>query len=422
MLTKMSLSSLSKGLLRGFISLRQRNFRLFWFGQMISSMGTWMQSIGQAWLVLQLTHSPWQLGLIGALQLLPVLLFSILGGVLADRWPRRSVLLVTQSAALLQALLIWLLVVTGTVQLWHLYILALLLGLTRCLDGPARQAFVVELVGREDLANAVALNFSLTNLARVIGPALGGIIIAISGVTLLFLLNAFSFIAVLAALVLIRSSELHAQVPQPPGEQQKTWHSLREGLNYVWRTPVVLLTIVVVGLVLLFGSNFNVFLPLFATDVLHVGATGFGFLSAAIGLGSLISALWLAWSNLRPTIQRLLIGTLTFGVLEVIFALSRLYPLSLVLITSVGFAENAFAAQAITTLQTVTPNHLRGRVMSIYILFFDGSVPLGYMLAGWLASLYGASLAMLICTLLALGVSGSGWLWWRMAEFASSTE
>ncbi len=407
-----------KGLLRAFTSLRQRNFRLFWFGQMISLIGSWMQSIGQTWLVLELTHSAWQLGLVGALQFLPVLLFSIFGGVFADRWPKRRVLLVTQSAAMIQALLLWALIATGTVQLWHLYILAMLLGLTRSLDTPTRQAFVVEMVGREDLSNAVALNFLLLNLARIVGPGLGGIIIAASGVTMLFLLNALSFLAVIVGLALIHSPELHAQALQHTNAlaRQTTWQSLREGVNYVWKTPAVVLVILVVGLVLLFGSNFNVVLPLFATDVLHVGARGFGFLSAALGVGSLLSGLWLAWGNQGPTIRRVLIGTLVFGVLEAVFAVSHVYLLSLALIASVGFAETAFAQLAITTLQTVAPDHLRGRVMSVYVLFFDGSVPLGYLLAGWLAGRYGVSIAMLICALLSLLVAGAGWMWRKPAE------
>jgi MFS family permease len=407
-----------KGLLRAFTSLRHRNYRLYWFSQMISLMGTWMQSIGQAWLVLELTHSAWQLGLVGALQFLPVLLFSIFGGVFADRWPKRRVLLLTQSAAMIQAFLLWALIATGTVQLWHIYVLAMLLGLTNSLDMPTRSAFVVEMVGREDLPNAVALNSSLSTLASIVGTGLGGIIIAESSVTMLFLLNALSFLAVMVGLALIKSHELHAQALQhrSVGERQKTWQSLREGVGYVWKTPAVVLVILVVGLVLLFGANFNVVLPLFATDVLHVGATGFGFLSAALGVGALLSALWLAWSNQKPTIRRVLIGTLVFGVLEAVFAVSHIYLLSLVLIASVGVAETVFGALAITTLQTVAPDHLRGRVISVYILFFTGSVPLGYLLTGWLSGLYGASIALLICALLSLMVAGAGWMWRKPAE------
>jgi len=393
--------------------LRQRNFRLFWFGQMISLTGSYMQSIGQTWLVLELTHSAFQLGLVGALQALPVLLFALVGGVLADRWPKRRVLLCTQAAAMIQALLLWALIATGTVQLWHVYVLALLLGLTNCLGRPTGQAFVVELVGRADLPNAVALNSSLSNLTRIVGPGLGGVIIAVSGVASLFLLNALSFIAVLAGLALINSRALHAQAPRHTnaGARQTTWQSLREGVDYVRNTPTVSLVILVVGLVLLFGSNFNVVLPFFATGVLHAGATGFGFLSGASGVGSLIASLWLAWRNQKPTITRVLIGALVFGVLEAVFAVSRIYPLSLALIASVGGTEIIFTTLAVTMLQTVAPDHLRGRVMSVAILFFDGSLPLGYLLMGWLAVRYGAPSALFIGALLSPLVAGGGWLW-----------
>lgn len=409
---------LRKGLLRAFTALRHRNYRLYWSGQLISRMGTYMQTTGQAWLVLELTHSGLQLGLVGALQFLPVLLFSIFGGVFADRWPKRSVLLVTQSAEMMQALLLWILIATGTVQLWHIYVLAILLGLTSSLDQPTGSAFVVELVGREDLPNAVALNSSLVNLARIVGPGFAGVIIAASGVSVLFLLNALSFLAVIGGLALIKRHELYAQALEHKGggERRNTWQSLREGMGYVWKTPAIVLVILVVGLVLLFGENFNVVLPLFATDVLHVGATGFGFLSAVMGIGSLLSALWLAWSHLRPTIRRVLLGTLVFGVLEAIFAVSHIYLLSLVLIAGVGVAASIFGTLAITTLQTVAPDHLRGRVVSVYILFFTGSIPLGYLLAGWLSGLYGASIGLLICMLLSLLVTGVGWIWRKPAE------
>ena len=405
-----------RGLLRTFASLRQRNYRLYWSGQLISVMGTMMQSIGQAWLVLELTQSGWQLGLVGALQALPILLFSLFGGIFADRWPRRRVLLVTQSAAMLQAFLLWILIASGTLQLRHLYLLALLLGLTNSLGRPASQAFVVELVGRENLPNAVALNSSLSTLARIAGPGLGGIIIAASGVSLLFLLNAFSFLPVILGLALIDSCELHAQVSQVARERQSAWQSLRQGVDYIWKAPAILLLIPVVGLVLLFGSNFNVVLPLFATDVLHRGAEGFGFLSAATGIGALLAALWLAWSNQQPSIRRVLLGMLIFGVLEALFAVSRIYLLSLVLIASVGFTEETFAMHAMTALQTVIPDHLRGRVMSVQILFFDGSLPLGYMLMGWLASLFNAPIALFTGASLCLLVAGAGWLWRRPAE------
>jgi MFS family permease len=410
-----------KNLLRTITSLRQRNFRLYWSGQVISLTGTYMQTIGQSWLVLELTHSAWQLGVVGTLQALPILLFSLFAGVLADRWPRRSILLITQAAAMIQAFLLWVLIATGTIQLWHLYVLALLLGITNCLGRPASRSFVVEMVGPEDLPNAVALTFSASNLTRIIGPGLGGIIIVASGVGMLFLLNAISFLPVIASLALIRSRELYAQSQPEDRARQSTWQQFAEGIAYVWKTPEVLLVIVVVGLVLLFGSNFGVVLPIFATALLHVGATGFGFLSAATSVGALLATLWLAWGNRQPTIRRILAGTLAFAVLEAAFAISRLYPLSIALIAGVGYMENAFATQALTMLQAIPPNHLRGRVMSVSVLFFDGSVPPGYLLMGWLSSSYGPSIALLIGALLCLVVAGAGWLWLKPAEKAVGT-
>jgi MFS family permease len=403
-----------KGLLRTFIALRHRNYRLFWFGQLISLIGTWMQSIGQAWLVLELTHSAWLLGIVGALQFLPVMLLSLFGGVLADRFPKRRVLLFTQSFAMLQAFILWILIASGQVQIWHVLVLASLLGLTNSVDMPTRQAFVVEMVGREDLPNAIALNSSLFNMARIVGPGLGGLIIAWLGVAPLFLLNAVSFIAVITGLAMIKMDGLYAHskrsVPGDVTRKISTLQSLREGLSYVAHTPSVLLIIAVVGVISLFGINFNVVLPLFATDVLHAGPTGFGFISAAFGLGSLFSALWLAWGNNRPSIHQLLAGAFAFCILEILFAISHLYLPSLVLIAGVGFAQIAFSATSNTTLQTVSPDHLRGRVMSVYMLVFAGSVPLGNLFTGGLAHLVGAPIALLIGAIISLTAAIIGWI------------
>jgi MFS family permease len=409
-----------RGLPRALASLRHRNYRLYWFGQLISLAGTFMQTTGQAWLVLQLTRDPVQLGLVGALQFLPVLLFSLFGGVFADRWPKRSLLLVTTSVAMAQAFVLWALVATNAIQLWQLYTLAVLLGLTTSLDQPVRSAFVVELVSREDLPNAVAVNALPVNVARVLGPGLGGVIIAASGVTALFLLNGLSFLAALTALLLMRSRELYAQPARQQDSsaptRQSTWHSLREGLTYVGRTLALRLVIVVVGVVLLFGANFNVVLPLFATDVLHAGPTGFGYLSAALGIGALFSSVWLAWTHLRPTIGRVLIGTLLFTLLEAAFAVSRLYPLSVAFIAGIGAAEGVFGALAVTTLQTVTPDSLRGRVNGVFIVCFTGSIPVGYLLAGWLSAAIGPTPGLLICDALCLLAVAAGWLWRAPAE------
>src|SRR2546426_2984593 len=411
-----------KGLLRTFLALRHRNFRLFWFGQLISLIGTWMQSIGQAWLVLELTHSAWLLGVVGALQFLPVMLLSLFGGVLADRLPKRKVLLFTQSFAMLQAVLIWALVASGQVHIWHVLVLAALLGLTNSLDMPTRQAFVVEMVGREDLPNAIALNSSLFNMARIVGPGIGGLIIAWMGVAPLFLLNAISFIPVIIGLALIDLSGLYAQgkrldtIHKADTARQSTWQSLREGLAYVVHTPSILLIIAVVGIVSLFGINFNVVLPLFATSVLHTGAEGFGFISSAFGLGSLLCALWLAWSNHKPTIHYLLVSAFVFCGIEAFFAISQFYALSLVLIAGVGFAMIAFSATANTTVQTVAPDHLRGRVMSVYMLVFAGSIPFGNLITGGLAHLYGAPVALLVGAGVSLVAVISAWVLRKPAE------
>jgi MFS family permease len=408
------------GLPRTLASLRQRNFRRFWSGQLVSLIGSDMQSLGQAWLVMELTDSPWQLGLVGALQALPILFFSLFGGILADRWPKRPLLLVSQTAAALQAFVLWVLIVTGAMQLWHLYTLAFFLGLTNSLSRPARQAFVVELVDRDKRPNAVALNSSLNNLARIVGPAFGGIIIAATSVTSLFLLNALSFLPLIVALALIRSRELHVPAQQRPDDAQRlgTLHSVRDGLSYIRRTPAVLLVISVVGLVLLFGSNFGVVLPFIATDILQAGPQGLGFLSTASGVGALAATLWLAWRNRQPIIRSILLSGLAFGLLEALFAFSRSYPLSLVLFAAVACAEIAFAVRAITWLQVTTPDHLRGRVMSVHILFFDGSLPLGYVLIGWLTDAYGPAAALLVGAVLSLLVTSAGWLWYRALRLA----
>lgn len=405
---------------RALISLEHRNFRLFWSGQLISLIGTWMQATGQAWLVLQITKSAWALGLVGALQFLPVMLFSLFGGVLADRVPKRTVVIFTQSFALLQAAVLWFLVATGTVQLWHIFVLAILLGITNSIDMPTRQSFVAEMVGRDDLSNAIALNSSVFNMARIIGPGLGGLIIAWLGIAPLFLLNALSFIPVIIGLVMIDVKQLHTAI-KPIAQQVTiakvgTIKSIREGLAYIRQKPSVFLIIAVVGIISLFGINFNVVLPLFATTVLHAGPAGFGFISSAFGVGSLLSALWLAWTNKKPDISFLLLASIVFCVLEIIFALSHWYQFSLILIACVGFSQIAFTAIANTTLQTVTPDHLRGRIMSVYMLVFNGSIPLGNLFTGGLVSLFGAPVALIAGGALSLVAATAGWIFRAPAE------
>lgn len=378
-----------------------------------------MQATAQAWLVLQLTHSAWFLGLVGALQFVPMLLFSLPGGVLVDRFPKRRVLLWTQGSGLLQAVILWLLVVTSLIEPWHLMVLAICWGLTNSLDVPARQSIVIELVGRADLPNAVTLNSSQFSVARAVGPALAGLLIDWSGgVAPVFLLNALSFVPVLVGLALMETGAFQAEVVwrHEATRNAGLWKSLQEGLVYTARTPAVLLIMIIIGLVSLFGINFNVVLPLFATNVLHTGATGFGLLTGAFGLGAFLSGMVQAWGNKRASLSSLLGSALLFCLVEGGFALSRWYILSLVLITAVGFLQILFSATANTTLQTVVPHRLRGRVMGLYALVFAGTTPLGNLGTGALATVSGASFALLTGALCGGVAAAAGWFWRAPAE------
>jgi MFS family permease len=403
-------------LTRSLSALRHRNFRLFWSGQMISLIGTWMQSTGQAWLVLQLTKSGWALGIVGALQFLPVLCFALFGGVLADRLPKRRMLLITQSAAAILAFTLWLLVFTNTVQLWQVFIFAALLGLCNAFDMPTRQSFVMEMVGREDLSNAVALNSSIFNMARLVGPGIAGLMIAWIGEAPLFFLNSISYIPVIIGLALINAKQLHSPRPRPQAQVQSTFASLHEGFSYIKRTHVVLMIIIVIGTISLFGINFNVTLPLISTEVLKLDAKGFGFISSAFGGGALLASLILALGGKSPGIKQMLFSAILFGICESLFALSPWYWLSLLLVAMVGFTQVSFSAVANATLQVVTPDHLRGRIMSVYMLVFAGSVPLGNLFTGWLDHSYNASIAVLVGAVLSLAAALAGWFLRAPAE------
>jgi MFS family permease len=266
---------------------------------------------------------------------------------------------------------------------------------------PVRQSFVAEMVDREALPNAIALNSSIFNMARILGPGLGGLLIAWLGEAPLFLLNAISFLPVLAGLFLMRDRELFAQPAKSADHAEKTGtlKSLREGLTYIGHMPAVLLIIITVGIISLFGINFNVVLPLFADNVLKVGPEGFGFISAAIGLGALLAALWMAWRGRKPRIASMLISGLIFGIGELLFALSHWYLFSLLLIAIVGFAQISLTATANAALQAIAPDHLRGRIMSVYVVVLVGSTPIGNLLIGGLAHTFSAPVALATCAI-----------------------
>ena len=395
----------------GLRALRHRNYRLFFFGQLISLVGTWMQQVAQGWLVLQITHDPLWLGIVSVAQFGPVIIFGLFGGLIADQWPKRRILLATQTSAMLLAFALFLLTVTGVVQVWHVMILAALLGITNSIDMPTRQAFAVEMVGREDVTNAVGLNSAMFNASRVLGPAVAGLLIGAFDISIAFLINGLSFIAVIAAYLAMRDDELR---PAPaivrPTSVRGVFESLNEGWRFVRHTPVVLLAVTVVGLVATFGMNFQVLMPPYADDVLHVGASGYGFLMAASGLGSTVAALSIAFSG-KVSPRAIIFGAIALGLGTIVVALTTSFALALVAMIIVGAGGIGMAVTANTTIQLSVPDHLRGRVMSLYTTVFAGSVPAGGLLMGWIASAWSVPAALLVGAILSLIVGVACWPW-----------
>lgn len=386
---------------RTFRALGHRNYRLFWTGQLISQTGTWMRTTANAWLVLQLTGSALALGAITAMQFLPILLFSLFGGVLADRLPKRRTLLVTQSIMCVQAIIVAVLTATGRIQMSHLYILTGILGCALAIDNPTRQAFVSELVGPDDLPNAVALNSSVFNATRIIGPSVAGVLIAAFGMTWPFALNAVSYLAVLGMLLLMRPDQFFLGKLRA---RSGVFREIGEGFRYIRNTPDALLICLLMAILGLFGYNFTVVLPLIARDVIHTGAAGFGALTSAMGLGSLIAALGIAYHG-QATRRTLLLGAAGFSVLLGSIALSPLWILTAPLLVALGLCSIVFTATANTRLQLLAPPELRGRVMSIYMLLFGGTTPLGGLIIGILAERQGIQRAQVeVSVICILGV------------------
>ncbi|MBI2845820.1 MAG: MFS transporter [Chloroflexi bacterium] len=386
---------------RTFAALSVRNYRLFFFGQLISLTGTWMQSIAQSWLVYRLTGSPLALGVVGFFGSVPVLLFSLWGGVLADRLPKRNILVIAQTGLMLQAFVLGGLTLTGLVQVWHIMLLALILGSINSIEMPTRQAFVVEMVGKDKLTNAIALNSSLFNATRIIGPAVAGVLVATLGEGPAFFINGVSFLAVIFGLLLMRMEE----VPSP-NRQASGWDNLREGLGYTFRHPSILTLVALMSVSSLLVMPYAFLMPIFAKDILMVGAPGLGMLMAAAGVGALIGALFLAsLGDFQNKGLMLTVGNLLYPTLILVFSFSRSFPLSLLILVGAGWAMVTQNATANTLLQTIVPDHLRGRVMSGFVLTFVGMMPLGTLQAGFIANLFGAPLALGLGALLALAFS-----------------
>ena len=401
----------------GLRAFRHRNYRLFFAGQMISLIGTWMQQVAQAWLVLQLTHDPVWLGIVAAVQFIPVMIFGLFAGVLADALPKRRVLIWTQASMMVLATILAVLVFTNVVQVWMILVLAFLLGVANAVDMPVRQAFAVEMVGRDEVGPAVALNSAMFNAARVVGPAAAGLAIGAFGVATAFALNAASFLAVIVGLLMMNEQELNIGLMiDRPKSVGAVGRNLREGLHYVRRTPVVLLAVVVVGSVATVGMNFGVLIPAYAQDVVKSDAAGYGFLMAASGVGSLLAALMLVFGG-RPQPFRLASGAVILGVSSVALAATNVFPIALGFMVLIGFGSIFMAATGNTTIQTAVPDQLRGRVMSVYTTVFSASVPTGGLVMGAVASAFGAAMAIAIGGGLTVLIGLGALIWGRRGAF-----
>ncbi len=369
-----------------FAALRHRNYRLFFSGQLISLIGTWMQNVAQSWLVYALTGSPLYLGIVSFVSAIPALTLTLGAGVVVDRMPKRTLLIMTQTFMMVLAFTLAADVLLGWVQPWHIVILSFLLGVANAFDAPGRQAFVVEMVeDRADLQNAIALNSAIFQMARIIGPTMAGIALAAVGAGWCFLLNGISFIAVIFGLGMMRL--------QPMAVVQKTASALaqmREGLGYVWHNEIVRTLISLAAVSNLFAFGYSSLMPAFAEDVLNAGPEGLGLMSAAIGVGALVGALLIAsLGNFKRKGLLLTFGNLLFPTMILFFAFSRWFPASLAILACIGFGFLIQNATTNTLIQAIVPDELRGRVMAVYMLVFNGFFPLGSLLAGGIAQSYG---------------------------------
>jgi MFS family permease len=373
-------------------ALNHRDYRLFWLGQSVSSVGRWMQSVGLSWLVLELTNSAFRLGLVSALQFGPVLLLSAVAGVAVDRAPKRHLILATQMALMLPAFALAGLAWTGWVRYWHVATLAGMIGLVNALDMPSRQSFVVEMVGREDLLNALALNSATFNAARVAGPAIGGLLIARYGTALVFLLNALSFLAVAVTLAAVRAgSEARTRRGTTIREE------LRDGVRYATRTPLVALILGLVFAVSTFAMNHGVLVPLFAREVLHEEVHVFGLLMASLGAGAVVGAIAVATLGYGPPpLAAVVIPGLGVGLAILGLAFVRHFAVAAVVLFLVGIMQIVFQNGCNTIVQVAVPDELRGRVMGVYMMVFAGATPVGASLIGAVAEGGGVPAACLV--------------------------
>jgi MFS family permease len=382
-----------------FTALKHRNFRYYWFGMCVSLIGTWMQNIAQPWLAYSLTKSPFLLSLVGALQFTPMLLFSLFAGVLIDRWPKKRILLFTQLASMLITGTLATLVALGQVRYWHILVAAAALGVVNTLDMPTRQSFVIELVGKEDLMNAIALNSSVFNLARILGPALAGLVMAWAGVGVCFYANSVSFAAVILGLIFIKPLTVY----QRPQQTNKIWLDIQDGLVYICRNPTLWRALVIMAIVGTFGMNINVLVPVFAKVVLKQQARGFGFLMSFMGVGSFLGAMIVAMMSKTGPKKVVLYGSPLFiAVFLILTGYSNQYLLTGLGLAAIGLCFVSFSSTANSTMQLNTRDEYRGRVMSIYTLVFGGLTPVGNLYAGGITDRFGPRVGFAACGIITI--------------------
>lgn len=369
-----------------FRALRHRNFQLFFSGQLISLIGTWMQNVAQSWLVYRLTGSSLLLGIVGFAGQIPVFLLAPAGGMAADRWNRHRIVIATQTASMILAFILAVLTLTRVVQVWEIVVLAALLGAVNAFDIPARQSFLIDMVGREDLMNAIALNSSMFNGARVIGPAIAGVLVAWIGEGWCFFANAVSYIAVIAGLVMMRLGPLRRTV-----SQASPFEHILEGFRFVRRTGPIWAIMLLIGLVSLVAVPYTVLMPIFADRILHGGARGLGILMGAAGVGALLGALTLATrTGVRGLGKWIAYSAAGFGFSLILFSFSRIFWLSVALLVPVGYGVMLQMSSSNTLIQAMVPDELRGRAMAVYTMMFMGMAPMGSLFAGAVAARIGA--------------------------------
>ncbi len=380
-----------------FTSLKHKNFRYYWIGMCVSLIGTWMQNIAQPWLAYSLTKSAFLLSLIGTLQFTPVLLFSLFAGIIIDKYSKKKILILTQSFSMFITLILAFLVLTKQIQYWHILVTSTALGFVNTLDMPTRQSFVIELVGKEDLINAVALNSSVFNLARVIGPAAAGIIMGYIGMSACFFINSISFGAVIISLLFIKSIEK----PETSNRSVKVIANIKDGLKYIHRKEIILNTILTVAIIGTFAMNLNVLVPVFAKELLHKQEAGFGFLMSFMGIGSFIGAMLVAaLGKSGPNrFARFVLNVVPFinAIFLMLTGFSRSYFLTGLLLAFTGLSFVSFSSTANSTIQINSADEYRGRVMSVYSLVFAGSTPVGNLYAGTISQNFGSNIGFIAC-------------------------